>query len=59
MDLVLHEVPEDSGNSNSNNDNNAAENFARKVIAEGLQLGRELQTYFLNRNPDTERSWKE
>lgn len=33
---------------------NVAKKFAAKVISEGFWLGRELQTYFLSRDCDTE-----
>lgn len=36
--------------------NIADASFNRNVISNGLRLGRELQTYFLNNDPDTERA---
>lgn len=42
----------------SDDDSNAGEKFKGSVIAQGLRLGRELQTYFLNNDPDTERAFK-
>lgn len=55
VDLV-YQVPKDTGDISSNNNNNAAEKIDGNVIAEGLRLGKELQTYFLNNDPDIERA---
>lgn len=38
MDLVLHQVPEDTRNSNYNYRQNSTEKFSGKVITEWLQI---------------------
>lgn len=46
----------DTAAASSHDDNDAAEKFAEKVIAEGLWLCREWQTHFLTTDPDIERA---
>lgn len=42
----------------SDDSNNVVVNFTTKIIADGLRLGTELAQYFVNRDPDIERSLK-
>lgn len=60
VSLVNHEdaVHNVDRSLSSDDSNNVVVNFTAKIIADGLRLGTELAQYFVNRDPDIERSLK-
>lgn len=49
---------DDSNNIEVNSNKIEVKAFTANIVDEGLRLGRELQTYFLNKDPDTQRAMK-